>query len=58
MVVFFFFWFRVFVNEFNNYFVQNVYYITLQLLISLQNIKWQLTCIIYIFLSYLSTYTF
>ena len=31
MVVFFFFWFRVFVNEFNNYFVQNVYYITLQL---------------------------
>ena len=26
--LFFLFWFRVFVNEFNNYFVQNVHYIT------------------------------
>ena len=28
---FFLFWFRVFVNEFHNYFVQNVHYITLRL---------------------------
>ena len=29
--LYFLFWFRVFINEFHNYFVQNVYYITLRL---------------------------